>query len=280
MAYIAKLTAAGAAKITAASAGGPVLSLTQIAVGDGGGNPVPPPSDPAPASMVNIVYQTQINSLFISASDPTIMMAELVIPSGTGGFAIREIGIFDSTGTLCAYGNFPDTYKPAVVDGATCDMDTFVAIKVGSSDNVQLVIDTSIVIATRPWVVSTITAAYLIPGGLTGQVLTKSANTDGAFQWTDLTSAVNIAVDVIKEVQTAVAGQTIFTLLTMTTDGVAVYVEGLRQGSFTVLNSTQIQLSSALDAGNEVIFAQNEPNEPLQLRRTITGRGYFLGQLA
>jgi hypothetical protein len=66
----------------------------------------------------------------------------------------------------------------------------------------------------------------------------------------------------------------------MTTDGVAIYVAGTRIFDFTVLNATQVQLSTPRTAGQQIAFLQNEPNEPLQLRRIITGRGYYLGQLA
>jgi len=277
MSFIIKLTAVGAAKIAAAAAGGPVVSLTQIAVGDGGGNPVSPPGDPAPSAMVREVYRTNINSLYVNPTDATIMMAELVIPSGTGGFAIREIGVFDGAGALIAYGNFPETYKPSVVESATCDMDVFVAIKVGSSSNVQLVIDTSIVVATRPWVIATITAAYLIPGGLTGQVLSKASNAAGDFAWINPSAAINIVVDVVQEMQTATAGQTVFTLATLTTEGVAAYIEGSRAFNYTVLNGTQVQFDTGIAAGTKVWFLQNEPTEPINIRRLIVSRAFFMG---
>jgi phage-related tail fiber protein len=277
MTYAIKLTQYGLTALASAEMGGPVISLTQIAVGDGNGNPVTP-SDTATA-LVREVHRTPINALFKNPNDATIVMAEMVIPSDIGGWAIREVGLFDATGALFAYGNFPETYKPIAAEGSTREMVIHVATKVGNAENVQLVIDTSIVLATRPWVLSTITAAFLIPGGLTGQVLTKASNAAGDFTWKDPTDAVNIAVDVIKEVQTAVADQQVFTLTVCTTEGVAVYVEGGREYDITPLNATQVQLSRPLSAGTRVLFVQNEPNEPLKLRRTITGRGYFLGQL-
>jgi phage-related tail fiber protein len=43
-AYLMKLTATGAAKVAAEQAGGPVVGLTHIALGDGNGNPVGLPS--------------------------------------------------------------------------------------------------------------------------------------------------------------------------------------------------------------------------------------------
>ncbi len=278
MLYEIKLTALGAAKLAAASTSGPAVSLTTMAVGDGNGNPIP--TDPLPTSLVHEVYRHQLNSLFVNANDSTIMMAELVILSAIGGWTIREIAIIDADGDTFAIGAFPATVKPTAVDGGTRDMDIFAAIKVGNSADVQLVIDTSIVTATRPWVLATITAAYLIPGGLTGQVLKKSSNADGAFVWEYITDAINITVDVIEEPQTSADGQTIFDLTTCTTDGVAVYIAGAREFNFTVNTTTRLTLDAPLPAGTKIWFVQNEPNEPLKLRRTITGRGYFMGQLA
>jgi phage-related tail fiber protein len=279
MSFYLKVTAIGLAKIAAAQATpGAHVNLTQMALGDGNGNPVTAPVGTETA-LVREVYRSAINSLYINPSDSTIMMAELLVPSATGGFSIREIGVFDDTNALIAYGNFPETYKPIGTEGATRDMIVQAAVKVGTSSVVQLVIDTSIVGATRPWVIATITAAFLIPGGTTGQVLTKASNASGDVVWTNPTAALNIVVNAIKEIQTATASQNIFTLAVCTTTGVAVYVEGSREFDFTVLNSTQVQLVAGLPAGTRVMFVQNEPNEPINLRRLISGRGYFMGQL-
>lgn len=277
MAYLLKLTAAGAAKLTAANAGGPAVSLTHIAIGDGNGNPVAEPTGNETALVHEIAGQRrQINALYVSPTDSTVMMAEMVIPADQGGFAVHEIGIFDAEGGLFAYGNFPATYKPLASEGSTRDMIIEAAMKVSNSAVIQLVIDASIVIATRPWVLATMTTAFLIPGGTTGQILAKASNADGDFEWVDITDTFNIAVDVVKESHTATEGQTVFTLTTLTTDGVAVYVEGGREFDFTVLNETQVQLSAGLPAGVKVWFVQNEPNEPLKLRRLVIGRALYL----
>lgn len=274
--YAIKLTAVGAAKLAAANAGGPTVNLTQIAIGDGGGNPIS--TTPWPTALVREVARKPMISLAVSADDPTILVAEMVIPSNEGGYAIHEIAVLDSTGAVFAIGNFPATYKPTAAEGSTRDMDIKVAIKTGSDPNIQLVIDTSIIGATRQWVLATITRAYLIPGGTVGQVLAKHSNADGDTEWKSITDAINIAVDTIKETQTAAAGQTIFTLTNCTTDGIAVYIEGSREFDFTVLNTTQLQLAGSVTAGTRVFFVQNEPNEPLKLRRLMAGRAYFMGQ--
>lgn len=277
MLYFMKLTAIGAAKLAAATLGGPAVRLANMAVGDGNGNLIP--TDPLPQNLVHEVYRHQINSLFVNTNDPTIMMSELVIPSPEGGFTIREIAIIDADGDTFSIGAFPATVKPVAAEGGTRDMDIFAAIKVGDSSVVNLIIDTSIVVATRPWVLATITAAYLIPGGLAGQVLGKRTNASGDFEWKYLTDAINVIVDVIEEPQTAAAGQTIFDLAICTTEGVAVYIAGAREFDFTINNVTRLTLSNPLPIGTKIWFVQNEPTEPLKIRRFVTGRAFFMGQL-
>lgn len=277
MSYYMRLTAAGLAKIAAAEVGGPVISLTHIAVGDGNGNPVTPPTG-AETVLVHEVYRNVINSLVVSPTDATMITAEMLIDSTHGNFAIHEIGIFDSTGTLFAYGNFPATWKPIATDGSTRDMIVHCAVKVSNSANITLVVDTSIVGATRQWVLNTITTAYLIPGGTVEQLLAKNSNTDGDFKWVSPGATFNYVVNAKKEIQTAAAGQDTFTLTTMTTTGTAVYVEGSREFDTTTLGSTQIKLSRTLPAGTRVMFVQNDPNAPFDLIAKMRFRGFFHGQ--
>mgnify|MGYP001551036656 CR=1 FL=1 len=275
--YFMKLTDAGAAAIAAEQAGGAAVTLSEMAVGDGNGNPVGQPTG-SETALVREVFRAGISSLYVNPGDGTIVQAELIIPPASGGFAVREVGVFMGDGTLFAYGNFPDTYKPTAAEGSTRDMVVIAAIKVGTAESVELVIDTSIVGATRQWVLNTITPGYLFPGGTTNQVLAKASNADGDTVWKDPTAAVNIVVDAIRELQTSAEGQTTFTLNTVTTDGVAVYIEGVRIFDFTVVDQVTIQLASGYSAGTEVAFVQNEPNEPLKLRRFVRWHTYFTGQ--
>jgi phage-related tail fiber protein len=278
MNYIMRLTAIGAAKIAAATAGTGGVNLTQMAVGDGNGNPVALPTGNETA-LVREVYRANINALSVNANDPSMMLAELLIPSDIGNFAIHEVGVFDDDGDLFAYANFPATWKPIPADGSTRDMIVQAAMKVRNSNVVNLVVDGNLVLATRQWVLATITRAYLIPGGTTGQVLRKKSNADGDTEWANITDALNIVVDVIKESHTAVAGQTVFTLTKCSTVGVAVYIEGVRVFDYTILNETQLQLQAPLTAGQLIWFVQNEPNEPFKLRRMVAGKAYFMGQM-
>jgi hypothetical protein len=145
-----KVTAIGAAKLAAALATSTPLDITQMAVGDGNGADVTPNGNEV--ALVHEVFRAPISSLSESVSDPTIALSEFAIPSATGGFYIREVGVFDDAGDLIAYGNFPLTYKPVPTDGTTRDMVVQAALKVGNAAAVTLVIDPNVVGATRAWV--------------------------------------------------------------------------------------------------------------------------------
>jgi phage-related tail fiber protein len=149
MSFVMKLTAAGAAKIAAATAGDPV-ALTQMAVGDGDGVAVPDPTG-AETDLVSEVWRDALTSLSVSLADPEVMIAEAVIGIAAGPFTVREVGIFDAEGDLFAYGNFPETYKPTAAEGSAREMLVRVSIRVTTAANVTILIDESAVFATRAW---------------------------------------------------------------------------------------------------------------------------------
>lgn len=256
-----KLTAYGAAKIAAAQAGGAQVNLTHVAVGDGNGQPVPLPTG-AETALVREVHRNQIAALYINASDDTIFMVEMTIPSAAGGWSVRELGIYDVDGQLFAYGNFPETYKPVAAEGSTREMVIVGAVKVSTASVVQLVVDTNVVLASRQWVLSVINAAYMLPGGYTGQFLAKKSNTDGDVHWVDPLSGVEVLVNVITEVQTLAANQTVVNFNIVTTTGLAVYIEGVRLIAGTHYNTntqTRITLTTSYPAGTKIHVYQNDP---------------------
>lgn len=257
--YYTLLTAVGQAKLTNALANGTTVSLTQIAVGDGNGNPVTPTE--ARTALVREVYRGAINSLAVDGSNPNWLVAEMAIPMASGGWTIREIGLYDVDGTLIAYGNFPDSYKPVLAEGSGKEVLVRMYLETSATSAVQLLIDPTVVLASRAWVLSQITLANIAPGGTTGQTLVKQSNAPGDAAWQSLTS-VAIDVGARREIQTAAASQTIFTLAVLNTTGVAVYVEGIRQFDFTVLDAVRVQLPAGLPAGTRVMFVQNDPAEP------------------
>jgi phage-related tail fiber protein len=268
-----KLTTTGAAKVAAAQLpGGNPVELTHIAVGDGNGNPVALPTGTETA-LVREVYRDQIADLATSTTDNQVVVAEMTIPTAAGGWTVREVGIFDADGDLFAYGNFPATFKPTGTDGATREMVIRAALRVSSTDAVVLVIDDTIVLASRAWTLSQISAAKIIPGGLTGQLLAKSGNADGEVHWIDISEGIQVLVDVVQEVQTLATAQDVVTFSTVTTNGLAVYIEGARLilgTDYTIDSDTEITLATTYPDGTVLHAYQNDPLEaPEYLRPSL-----------
>lgn len=259
MAFFTILTTVGQAKIANAVALGQQIQVTEMALGDGMGNPTTP--NQAQTALVRQVYRAQLNQLSTDPANPNYVIAELVVPSDVGGWTVREVGLYDVDGQLIAVGNFPDTYKPQLSEGASRDLVVRVIIEVSNAASVQLKIDPSIVLASRQWVVSQFLLRSKVAGGLAGQVLTKRTNTDEDFQWRNPSDAVNVMVDVTPERQTLAAAQTIVNFALINANGISVYVEGVRlieTIDYTVTGAAQITLAASYPAGSVIHCYQNE----------------------
>ena len=182
--YSATLTNAGAALYAAALASGTPIVLNLAAVGDGGGVDIATP-DPTRTTLVNQVYSGAITSLSVDPGNANLMWAGLDIPPATGGFTIREVGLFTSAGVLFAISNYPDTYKPVLADGSASDLVINFGLLASNTALITISIDPSVVQATRAWVLATVTPAYLFPAGMQYQVLQKNSNNPGDISWQD-----------------------------------------------------------------------------------------------
>jgi phage-related tail fiber protein len=150
MAFYTILTDIGKAKLANATALGTVVSLTEIAVGDGGGVVTSPKT--TDTSLVNEVWRAALNNISIDSNNANWIVAEGYIPSTDGNFTVREVGLFDFDGDMIAVGNYPDTYKPTLDTGSAKDLYIKVIIEVSDADVVELKIDPSVVLATRKFV--------------------------------------------------------------------------------------------------------------------------------
>ncbi len=148
--YFAMLTAQGEEKFAKAAANQNTLKLTEMAVGDGN-NTLPTP-DRMQTHLVHEQHRAPINTLFIDPANPHQLIAEQIIPEDVGGWWIREIGLFDEDGDLCAVANCPPTYKPKLAEGSGRTQIIRLILAVTSTDTVELKIDPSIVVATRLYV--------------------------------------------------------------------------------------------------------------------------------
>ncbi|MFD1804530.1 phage tail protein, partial [Mixta tenebrionis] len=148
--YFALLTNLGAAKLANAAALGTKVQITEMAVGDGGGQ-LPAP-DPAQTTLIGERRRAALNSLSVDEVNNSQIIAEQIIPEGEGGFWIREIGLFDADGDLVAVANCPETYKPQLQEGSGRTQTVRMILIVNSAAAVTLKIDPSIVLATRKYV--------------------------------------------------------------------------------------------------------------------------------
>ncbi|HBP8680398.1 TPA: tail fiber protein [Escherichia coli] len=145
------ITDTGAKKLAQAVApdGNPV-HLTHMAVGDGGGT-LPTP-DSKQTRLVHEVWRHTVNRVILDATHQNRIIAELVIPPETGGFWIREIGVFDEHGDLIAVGNTAESYKPAVAEGSGRAQTFRTILTVSSTATVALTVDNTMVMATVDYV--------------------------------------------------------------------------------------------------------------------------------
>ncbi|EPD2132702.1 tail fiber protein, partial [Escherichia coli] len=124
--------------------------LTHMAVGDGGGT-LPTP-DSKQTRLVHEVWRHTVNRVILDATHQNRIIAELVIPPETGGFWIREIGVFDEHGDLIAVGNTAESYKPAVAEGSGRAQTFRTILTVSSTATVALTVDNTMVMATVDYV--------------------------------------------------------------------------------------------------------------------------------
>lgn len=149
--YKTVITKAGAIKLAAATVpNGKKVNFTAMAIGDGGGTlPVP---DASQTKLVNEAWRHTLNKISQDNKNQNYVIAELLIPPETGGFWMREMGLYDDTGTLIAVGNMAESYKPELAEGSGRAQTVRMVIMVSDIESVELTIDTSTVMATQDYV--------------------------------------------------------------------------------------------------------------------------------
>lgn len=258
--YYCLPTAVGRAKIANAVLTNQSVHLTQMAVGDGGGNPVSPVA--TQTALVREVYRRSINAMSLAQDQADTLVVEMVIPGTEGPFVVREVGVFDEDGDLIAIASFPATTKPAPSENATKDMVIVLYLKVADASVVTVAVNPSVVIATRTWVEQNF---LLMPGaGATGQLVRKRSNAPNDWEYFNPQfDQTNFSVDAIEEAQVLAEDQLVIQWQHITTNGIAVYIDGerlTRSQHYQVLNETHIELLQPYAAGSRVLGVQNNPN--------------------
>lgn len=143
--YIAMLTDVGAAQQAKAIANGTPWVITHMGVGDGNG--VTPVPSRLQKNLIHENLRLKLNRLTVRADRPVIV-AELILPPDIGGWWVREVGLYDSTGALVAVASYPAAYKPALAQGTGRTLGIRVQILVSSTANITVLDDPTLVMAT------------------------------------------------------------------------------------------------------------------------------------
>jgi phage-related tail fiber protein len=119
---------------------GKKVNFTAMAVGDGGGTcrRLTRSDKARQRGLASYAEQNQPGQ-----KNKNYVVAELVIPPETGGFWMREMGLYDDTGTLIAVGNMAESYKPELAEGSGRAQTVRMVIMVSDIESVELAIDTT-----------------------------------------------------------------------------------------------------------------------------------------
>ncbi|WP_243459129.1 phage tail protein [Pseudomonas fluorescens] len=151
--YYTLLTNAGIAYETACKAAGVPIKLTQISVGDGNGSVYNPAA--TATALKREVWRGPLNALFQDEKNPSWLLAEVTIPPDVGGWYVREAGLWTDTGILYAIVKYPESFKPVLAtSGSGKEFYIRSIFETSNASLVTLLIDDTVVKATRAWVMS------------------------------------------------------------------------------------------------------------------------------
>ncbi|MBL5920590.1 phage tail protein [Lelliottia amnigena] len=139
------LTNSGSAEIEAAYQAGETVKITLCSFGDGGGEPVT--ADPSATAL-----RGRFGEVPLSAGDAFDGMigGMAIIPCADyPGKIVREFGLESESGTLIAYGAYPETYLPAQGDSVIKELIVKFVMPLVHAENVTLIVDPNIAIITQ-----------------------------------------------------------------------------------------------------------------------------------
>ena len=140
--YGTKLTALGEAAIAENILAGTKLDVVEIAAGDGGGAYYEPTAEQT--ALVREVWRGKIAAYERNPLNPKMVDIKGVIPSAAGGFTIRELGVFDRSGTLIGVCNTPDMEKARPDSGAGGKLDVIMHLIVTDANALNIVVKPSL----------------------------------------------------------------------------------------------------------------------------------------
>lgn len=141
------LTSIGKNKLANSVVLGNKVNLKTLKVGDGNGTYHEPSENQT--TLINKVWEGNINSISVDESNSNWIVIETIIPATDGGFFIREAGIFDEAGDLIAVSKISETYKPVISEGSMKDVSIKIILEVSNVDSIELKIDPNVTVATK-----------------------------------------------------------------------------------------------------------------------------------
>lgn len=154
--YYTILTSAGLAYEANRKALGLPIKLTQMSVGDGNGAVYNPSA--SQTALAREVWRGPINALLQDATNPTYLVGELTLPDDVGGWYVREVGFWTDSGILYAIGKYPESFKPELSAGAGKEFYIRAIFETSNAESVTLVVDDTVVKATRAYVIDYVAA--------------------------------------------------------------------------------------------------------------------------
>ncbi|WP_425641400.1 phage tail protein [Marinomonas gallaica] len=264
------MTAAGRNLQAKAQTGQP-LNFSRVAIGDG-----EKPANYEPlVALVDEKLSLNIVNFELLGDGTSKLHVLLTNQNVVEGFFIREIGVMaidPDTGDelLYSYSNAEQysDFLPAFGGETFVEMLFDLITVVGNASNVTAVIDDFLAHATKADVDAL--KPFVVPvGGQVDMLLKKATNADGDTEWYDPTEGIQFRIGSVTEERTAVEGQTAFALMKTLTNGLAVYVNGLRipNSDWSSAGGSQVVLDEPLNDGDKVQFVNNEEVSTASLAR-------------
>lgn len=148
--YYTILTDVGKQKLVEVISNETPIDFTEIAVGDANGVSYDPTGEET--ALKHEVFKKAIDSVSIDSIDKNIMIFEMVVPASSGGYYMREAGLFANDGTLIAIARIAEQYKPLLEEGAGASITISMRIAISSDAQVYINIPESINYATQNYV--------------------------------------------------------------------------------------------------------------------------------
>lgn len=174
------LTKAGLAAYAQAEATGIKLQATHMAVGDGGGEAVAHTSDSL--ALVNEVWRGALQEITVAPSGEVEFIAH--VPVTVGGWYIRELAVYGAD-TLLAVGAHPELWKPDPTAPDKVELEITAPIKFDNAATLNLVVDTTKVLASQSHVAVKIAEHDAAPEAH-GDLLADKADVDHTHEMPDV----------------------------------------------------------------------------------------------